>query len=140
VPVDIHIYKIALRDYQLDLNSSTTTKKNPANRSRPVGAKNKKESELDRSPSVRTKPSPSSSSKTSPSKKKKKSLDLPAQAPPNLSPSNKRKSSNPTSSAPPALTRPNYIKIQQFFVSTWGPWAGWAQQILFLADLTKTPT
>ncbi|EFP85074.2 uncharacterized protein PGTG_11243 [Puccinia graminis f. sp. tritici CRL 75-36-700-3] len=142
VPVDIHIYKIALRDYQLDLNSSTTTKKNPANRDRSVGAKNKKESELDRSSSVRTKPSPSpSSSKASPSKKKKKkSLDLPSQVPSNLSPSNKRKSSNPTSSAPPALTRPNYLKIQQFFVSTWGPWAGWAQQILFLADLTKAPT
>ncbi|OAV93298.1 hypothetical protein PTTG_27365 [Puccinia triticina 1-1 BBBD Race 1] len=127
VPVDIHIYKIALRDYQLDLSPS----KKSTSPARP-SAKNKKQAVADQQSSSRRS---APSSKISPNKKPA----LAKQVPSNHTPVKKRKSSNPTS-PPPPLSRPNYLKIQDFFHSTWGPWAGWAQQILFLADLSKAPS
>ncbi|KNZ50956.1 hypothetical protein VP01_4155g1 [Puccinia sorghi] len=112
VPVDIHIYKIAIRDYQLDLPSPNAKK----SASRP--ATNKKKQAI-----ITTKTNPESSSS-------KPSI---FRTPPNTS-HNHNSSINP-----PSLSRSNYQKIQHFFLRTWGPWAGWAQQILFLADLAKAP-
>ncbi|MBW0499216.1 hypothetical protein O181_038931 [Austropuccinia psidii MF-1] len=80
VPVDVHVYQIAIRDYQIQVASSK-----------------------------KTKPSQTKPVNISPSK-----VELSSKGP---------------------VSKSNYDEIQKQLHQLWGPWAGWAQQILFLADL-----
>lgn len=114
IPVDVHIYKIAVRDYKFELVRSVTRRKaSQESSSSPSKLENQRYA---RSSSKKLSPLGKSTDKHQPTKKFKS-----------------------PGAGTNSLSKLNYLRIQEFLLDLWGPWAGWAQQILFLADLNKPP-
>ncbi|CAH7668184.1 DNA glycosylase [Phakopsora pachyrhizi] len=93
VPVDVHVYQIAIRDYKVSIISSQKRSKKNNTKAKKLGGADEDFDE-----------------DTGAAKK------------------NGEAQSN-------SLSKLNYDLIQSKLHDLWGPWAGWAQQILFLADL-----